>query len=136
MVLLYIWFISNFGFLLLEENNWQLPKKKMVIDPSDSFYCSWFSEWQAAHNLFSRIKSESFDLPPLGSQECRWDSTTKVVYRPLSPAAQPAVRSALPLCILLWIQSKWSLCHCKEEQERKLCGKRRIFSQCFFFSNV
>lgn len=121
--------------LLLEENNWQLKKRNGLWSFCVSFYCFLFSEWQTTHYLFSRIKSESFDLSALGSQECRWDSFTKVVYRSLSPAAKPAIRSALSLCILLWVQSKWSLCHCKDEQEGKhnVEKKKKISSMCLLF---
>lgn len=129
----YIWFLGNFHFIAFRRKQLTVAEKEIVIDHSVSFYCSLFSEWQAIHYLFSRIKSEPFDLSTLGSQECRWDSSTEVVYGSLSPATKPVIRSALPLCVLLWIQSKWSLdYHCKEEQERKH-GKRRTFSQYLFF---
>lgn len=103
-----------------------------------SFYCFLFSEWRTpTHYLLSRIKSESFDLSALGSQECRWNSSAKVVYRSLSPAAKPAIRSALSLCILLWVQSKWSLCHYAKKSRGNIMWKeRRKFPYCVFFSDV
>lgn len=100
---LIILFLSNFCFIVFRREQLIAKKQEMVIDQSVSFYCSFFSEWQTTHYLFSRIKSKPFDLSTLGSQKCRWNSSTEVVYRSLSLTTKPAVRSALSLCILLWV---------------------------------